>query len=372
MSALRVAVVGAGIVGESVAWRLAVAGADVTVFDPDPSRAAARVAAGMLAPVTEAEYGEDHLLTANLEAAQRWPGFVAELEAESGLDCGHAATGALSVAVDADELAVIDRHGAFLAECGLKAERLSGRDARRMDPALSPSTRGAWWVPDDTQVDPRAVLAALAAANDARGVTVEPRAVTEVAARTVTTAEGTTWSFDTVVVTAGWATGPLLGLAVRPVKGQILRLRDSGRSVIPRRIVRGVEVYVVPRPTGEIVVGATTEDRGDDRSVTAGAVRHLLDEATRIVPGLDEAELVETSAGLRPATADHAPILDTIDGVVVAAGHHRNGVLLSPWTADAVAAAVVGDGWPPSTRAFRSDRPGRHVFAGAAIEGGRP
>lgn len=355
MSPRRVAVVGGGIVGESCAWRLAVSGSDVTVFDPDPARAAARVAAGMLAPVTEAEFGEDDLLAANLEAARLWPEFVAELEAESHRDCGHLVSGALSVAVDADELAVIDRHGAFLIECGLKAERLSGRDARRRDAALSPATRGAWWVPDDTQVDPRAVLAALRAANADRGVAREACAVTAVTADSVTTVAGGQ-GFDAVVVTAGWASSSLVDVPVRPVKGQILRLADTGRSVVPGHIVRGVEVYVVPRRSGEIIVGATSEDRGPDLSVTAGAVRHLLDEAARIVPGLDEAELVETSAGLRPATPDHAPVLDTVDGVFVAAGHHRNGVLLSPWTAAAVAAAVTGAGWPDSTAPFRADR----------------
>lgn len=364
MSGPRVAVVGGGIIGESVAWALARRGAAVTVFDPDPLRGAGRVAAGMLAPVTEAAFGEDDLLAANLAAATAWPAFVAEVEADADRDLGHVACGALTVAADADELAIVDRHGAFLHGLGLEAERLSSRDARRREPALAPSTRGAWWVPGDAQVDPRRVLDALRIANDRHGVAAVRRLVTAVTATTVVTpgapgCEDGRESFDAVVVAAGWASGRLLGLPVRPVKGQILRVRDTGRSVVPRHLIRGVEVYVVPR-ADEIVIGATTEDRGDDTTVTAGAVRHLLEEANRLLPGLDEAELIETAAGLRPGTPDSAPILDTVDGVVVATGHYRNGILQAPWTAAAVADAVLGDGWPAATAPFRATRFARH------------
>lgn len=370
---LRVAVAGAGIIGETVAWRLARRGAAVTVYDPDPTRATARVAAGMLAPVTEAEFGESDLLSANLASVAIWPTFVAELAAESGRECGHAVTGALSVAVDADELALIDRHAEFVIECGLGAQRLSGRDARRREPSLSPSTRGAWFVPGDHHVDPRLVLDALRSANDALGVEIVRGTVTAAAATQiqVRTDSGTTdVAADAVVVAAGWSTGALIDLPVRPVKGQILRLRDTGRSVVPTHVVRGVEVYIVPRSSGEIVVGATSEDRGDDRSVTAGAVRYLLERANRLVPGLDEAELVEASAGLRPGTPDHAPILDTVDGVFVAAGHHRNGVLLAPWTGDAVAAAVLDGAWPADAAPFRADRFGPLAYTSAGSSAG--
>lgn len=356
MTGPRVAVVGAGIVGETVAWTLACRGASVTVFDPDPSRAAARVAAGMLAPVTEAAFGEEGLLTANLAAAAAWPTFVADLEADSGRDCAYAPVGAVTVAADRDDAAVIDRHGHYLLELGLAAERLTSREARRREPALAPSTQGAWWVPGDAQVDPRRVLDALRVANDKHDVATRPSEVVAVTAGTVRLSAGDEESFDTVVVTAGWASGGLVDLPVRPIKGQILRLRHTGTSVVPSHIIRGVDVYVVPRADGEIVVGATTEDRGEDRTVTAGGVRHLLDEARRILPGLDEAELIETAAGLRPSTPDHAPILDTVDGILVATGHHRNGILQAPWTASAVSDAVLGDGWPDAATPFRATR----------------
>lgn len=353
---MNVVVVGAGIIGRSVAWRLAQRGVTVQVVDPDPSRSAARVAAGMLAPVTEAHFGEEDRLEFHLESARRWPGFAAELSAESGLDAGFLGCGTLAVARDSDDMAALARVGAYLEELGLEAERLSAGEVRGREPALAPRVRGALWVPGDHQVDPRRTLAALRAAGERLGVTEHAAAAVTVERDGVALDEGGSLRADAVVVCAGWAIGELLDVPVRPVKGQLLRLQATENAVMPKHVVRGLDVYIVPRPNGEIVVGATSEEVGPDTAVTAGGVRRLLDEAWQLIPGLDEARLTETSAGLRPASPDGAPILDTIAGVHVAAGHHRNGVLLAPATADAVAEAVCGNGWPEEVALFGARR----------------
>lgn len=354
---MKVVIVGAGIIGRAVAWRLVQRGAHVAIVDPDRSRAAARVAAGMLAPVTEAHYGEEALLGLNLESARRWPIFAADLEDEVGVDPGFVACGTLAVARDADDMAELDQLGGYLAELGLAAVRLSGREVRRREPALAASTRGGLWVPGDHQVNPRQALDVLALAAEKRGVEEIPAGAVCVGPDGVELDDGRELSADAVVVCAGWASGGLLGLPVRPVKGQVLRFGPTPRAVMPSHVLRGLDVYLVARPDGEVVVGATTEEVGPDITVTVGAVRRLLDEAWRLVPGFDQAPLVEASAGLRPATPDGAPILDTTAaGVHVATGHHRNGVLMAPVTADAVAEAVCGSGWPTEASPFRLDR----------------
>lgn len=353
---MKVVVVGAGIIGRSIAWRLAQRDIAVRVVDPDPSRSAARVAAGMLAPVTEAHFGEEDRLAFHLDSLQRWPRFAAELTADAGVDAGFVDCGTLAVARDADDLAVLTRLGAYLEELGLGVERLGAGELRRREPALAPRVRGGLWVPGDHQVDPRRVLRALAAAGARHGVQEITAAAAAVGPDVVVLDDGTSLRADAVIVCAGWAIGDLVDVPVRPIKGQALRLAATARAVMPTHVVRGLDVYVVSRPNGEIVVGATSEDVGADTAVTAGGVRRLLHEAWQLIPGIDEARLVESSAGLRPATPDGAPILDSVAGVYVAAGHHRNGVLLAPATAAVVTEAVCGAGWPADTAPFRARR----------------
>ena len=353
---MRVIVVGAGIIGRSVAWLLAQRGAAVTVVDPDPSRAAACVAAGMLAPVTEANFGEDDLLQLNLRSAGRWPRFAEELGCESGADVGYVESGTLLVARDLDDRRELDRLAVYLQSRGRAVEPLDARSLRRREPALGVSTRGGLWVAGDHQVNPRATLEALASAGERRGVAEVAAAAVAVESQRVELADGRVLDADAVVACAGWCTRDLLGVPLRPVKGQVVRLGTTRRAVLPTHVIRGLDVYVVTRPDGEIVVGATSEEVGPDRTVTAGGVRALLGEAWRLLPGLDEAPLLECAAGLRPATPDGAPVLDTVQGVHVATGHHRNGVLLAPVTADAVAAAVCDGAWPEFTETFRLDR----------------
>jgi glycine oxidase len=364
-----VVVVGGGVVGLGVAWRAAQAGLAVTVVDPAPGRGASWAAAGMLAPVTEVHYGEQALLRLNLAAADRWPAFAAELEEAAGAPIGYRRCGTLTVARDADDNAALEDLYRFQLRCGLQVERLRSRDCRRLEPGLAPSVRGGVLAPGDHQVDNRAMADALVAAGERAGVRLLLGRAAELLVdgervTGVTLAGGASLPAGTVVLAAGCWSRDLGGLAaellppVRPVKGQLLHLRGPAADPLCRRNVRGLEVYVVPRADGRVVVGATVEEQGFDARVTAGAVHDLLRAALELLPDVAELELAETVAGLRPGSPDNAPLLGPagVDGLVVATGHYRNGILLAPVTADAVAELLVSGRVPAAIAAFRPDR----------------
>lgn len=362
MTAERIVVVGGGAIGLSAAWRLAQAGREVTVCDPDPASGATHASAGMLAPVTEAHYGEDALLALNLEGARRWADFAAELEAETGSSVGYRPCGSLLVAFDADDARVLDDLATWLDRLGLQAEALGPSGCREREPALAPTVRRGLAVAGDHQADNRLLADALLVALAARGATVDRRSVTVVEAADgavtgVALADGARLPADAVVLAAGaWSAGigglpPDAVPPVRPVKGQILRVQGPAEPPVlrgnVRGLVRGRSLYLVPRASGRIVVGATVEEQGFDTTVTVEGIHHLLHDAAVLVPGLLDLELAEIGAGLRPGTPDNAPVIGTtsVEGLVVATGHHRNGILLTPVTADAVAGLL--DAGPP-------------------------
>ena len=373
-----VIVVGGGVIGTAIAWRAAIAGRTVTLIDPGTDDKASLVAAGMLGPVSESVFGEQDLLALNLHAVDRFPAFNAELEAASGQPTGLRTEGTLAVAYDSGDLAALDRLTEFRHSIGLKAERLDARACRRLEPFLAPSTRGGVLATGDLSVDNRRYLAALQTAAAGAGVRTVVGQVTDVApglvrfrARPGDVAAGETaeMSAARVVVAAGWGTARLEGVpdqirkAIRPVKGQILRLRHPGNlphilSHTVRAIVQGRDIYLVPRADGELVVGATQEER-DDRDITAGAVHDLLRDAMTAVPAISELILAEASAGRRPGTSDNGPILGPVTPagqLIVAAGHFRNGVLLSAVTADAVVALLADDEPHPAWTPFYPGR----------------
>ena len=387
-----VIVVGGGVIGTAIAWRAARTGRTVTLIDPGgyapgTDDKASLVAAGMLGPVSESVFGEQDLLNLNLHAIDRFPGFNQELEAAAGTSTGLRTEGTIAVAYDSGDLAALDRLTDFRHSIGLKAERLDTRQCRKLEPFLAPSTRGGVLTAGDLSVDNRRYLAALRTAAAAAGVKTVIGTVTkvldgQVSVATPRQAEAPemTLTAPHVVIATGHATRLLDGVpeeiraAIRPVKGQILRLRHPGR--IPhilthtvRAIVQGHDLYFVPREDGELVVGATQEER-DDRDVTAGGVHDLLRDASTAVPAVSELIFAEASAGLRPGTSDNGPILGTVgttggDGSrIIAAGHFRNGILLSAVTADAVAAILDGDrphqAWAPfHPGRFQRTSPGR-------------
>jgi glycine oxidase len=350
-------VVGGGAIGLSCAWRLAQTGAAVALVErAAPPAGATKVAAGMLAPVGELTFGEPELLKMTLAAAERYPGFVAELEAATGMTTGYAARGALHIALDRDEAAALRRVHELQRSLELEAEWLPARSCRELEPGLTPSFNGGVHAPGEAAIDPRALSRALLAALESAGA--ELLLGTEVVAAELDGDRLTGVRTDsgralrapaTVLATgawsgqAGWLPEPARPPA-RPVKGQILELRSREGAAPCERIVASERVYLVPRPDGRLIVGATVEEQGFDTTVTAGGVHELLREAYRLLPDVAEMELVEAAAGLRPATPDNLPLVGPapLDGLLWATGHFRNGILLAPLAADALVAQLEG------------------------------
>jgi glycine oxidase len=358
-------VIGGGVIGMSVAWRAAQRGLAVTVADPDPGKGASYAAAGMITPVSEAAYAERELYRLGVAAQQQYAAFTAELTRTTGLPTGYRQSGTLQVAWDSDDLAVLGEYRELQESFGVTVRPLTGRECRAAEPLLGPSVRGGLLAPDDASVDPRLLTSALLMAATGAGARLIRSAAVEVTSTAgradgAVLADGTELHADWVVLAAGWRSGLVAGLPpdavppVRPVKGQILRLRPGPGGPVPggsvpggppglltrtvRGIVQGSSVYLVPRDSGELVVGATQEEMGSDTRVTAGAVWELLRDARAIVPGITELELAEAVAGLRPGTPDNAPVLGPagMPGLVLATGHFRAGVLLAPVTADLI------------------------------------
>ena len=352
-----VVIVGAGVIGLACAWRAAQRGLEVIVLErAAPAAGATGVAAGMLAPVGELTFGEQRLLELTLEAAEGFIAFVAELEELSGEPTGFDRAGALHVALDRDESEELRRRYALQRSLGLDVEWLTPSRCRRLEPSLGTSIAGGVHAPGEGAVDPKALCAALLSALERERVEVRSGAtVTEAIIEGeriegVRTEDGEEIRAAHVVLATGaWAGAsewlpPEARPVVRPVKGQILTLRGPVAEPVCERIVASERVYLVPRDDGRLLVGATVEERGFDASVTAGGVHELLREAYRLLPEVAELELVETSAGLRPGTNDNLPLIGpgALEGLVLATGHYRNGVLLAPLTADRVAELLVG------------------------------
>jgi glycine oxidase len=362
-------VIGAGLIGLACAWRARARGVSVLVVDraQAPGSGASGVAAGMLAPVTEADFGEEAPLRVNLAGRKRWAAFAAELEELSGLPTGYRESGALVVAADRDDAEALHRLLEFQHALGLSTEWLPPSRCRRLEPGLSPRIAGGILAPEDASTDPRATAAALAAVVEDVELGVEVKSIEDDGTRV--TAVRTTAGViecDQVVVAAGaWsaALAPGDGLPVRPVKGQIIELRVRGTMPAPiDRIVRTPRCYLVSRSDGRVVLGATVEEQGYDTAVTAGGVFRLLEAAWEVLPEVGELEFLGARAGLRPGTPDNAPVVGPggLEGLVWATGHWRNGVLLAPLTGEIVAGLLAGEPLPDELAPLAPAR-----FAGA-------
>jgi glycine oxidase len=348
---MRVTVVGAGVIGASIALRAARSGAQVTVVDPEPRSGSSWVAGGMLAPVTEAWPGEESLLELGRAGLDRWPEFAAELR-ELGHDPGLRTEGTLVAAVDSADRTELNTLADFLAALGRPAEALTGRQLRAREPSIGTSVRSGLSVPGDLAVDNRQLLDALLAALTDHGVTLRRTPATAVRPGTVDLADGSRLDADVVVIAAGAWSGalhPALASLIRPVKGEIVRLRARPGSLPPpsrtvRGLVEGRHVYLVPRDEGQLVVGATQYEAGFEPGPRVAGVRDLLADAERLLPGLADYELVECAASFRPGTPDNLPVIRWLEpGVLAATGHGRNGMLLAPITAELVA-DLLADG----------------------------
>lgn len=361
------------MIGLTIAWRARQRGMSVTLLEREETgTGTSRVAAGMLAPVAEAEFGEAgrRLLELGLRSADMWPAFAGELQATAGAELGFMRTGTLLVARDEDEARELERQIAFRDSLGLATNRLRASQAREREPALAPTVRLALEAPEDHSVDPRLVLAALRAACQSAGVHVREHApvariesdATGAHVTGVTLASGDgggaggeLLAAGQVVLAAGAWAGDIAGLPhgavvpVRPVRGQLLRLRDLSGPGLLRRVVRFEGGYVVPRADGRYVLGATVEERGFDVQPQVGGIYELLRDAHDLIPGVSELKIEELCVGLRPGTPDNAPAIGAgaLDGLTWATGHHRNGILLAPLTAELVVRLLHGEAADP-------------------------
>jgi len=379
-------VAGAGAIGLAVAWRAAQRGMDVVLVErAGAGEATSRVAAGMLAPVAEVEFGGAgrRLLELAMRSARLWPRFVEELGRVSGVEIVMRPTGTLLLARDSDEEAELERQLEFRRSLGLDVRRLRPSEARELEPALAPTLRAALEAPGDHSVDPRPVLGALRAACLAEGVQLREHTSFEGvehdgrAVQSAVLAGGERIAAGAVVLATGPWSGVLAGLPegaalpVRPVKGQILRLRDPAGPGLLERVIRYQGGYVVPRGDGRYVLGATVEERGFDLSPTAGATYELLREARELLPGVTELEIEELSVGMRPGTPDNLPAIGraTVDGLWWASGHYRNGILLTPLSAELLVGALCGE---DGGEAMEWCDPARFAVAEPARTAGRP
>jgi glycine oxidase len=366
----KTVVIGAGVMGLSIAWRLAQAGCPVTVYDrAEAGRGASWAAAGMLAAAVETEPGEEKLLALTLESQRLWPRFAREVEAASGISIGYRDEGTIVVALTRDDAAQLRFSYEFQRGLGLDIDWLSGVEARRREPHLQPGISGAVLSRKDHQVENRLLGSALAQAARRAGVVLhEHRRVREVElsggrARGVVTDRGSEPA-DIVVLAAGAWSREIAGIPasylppVRPIKGQMLALSMDPAAPLLRHVIWLPRGYLVPRLDGRLIVGATVEERGFDDRLTAGGLLALIEGAWRAVPAIEELPIAETWVGFRPGSRDDAPMLGPsgIDQFVVATGHHRNGILLTPITAAAISAYVLTGRLPEVVLPFTPDR----------------
>ncbi|HEY0441924.1 MAG TPA: glycine oxidase ThiO [Xanthobacteraceae bacterium] len=367
----RVAVIGGGVIGLGIAWRLAQRGAAVTVFDKGVAGSgASHAAAGMLAACAEAEPGEEALVALGRQSQALWPAFAAELEDASGIAVELRQEGTLLIALTADDQARLTHDLRFQQGLGLPLSWITAAETRRREPHLATRLAGAVFSPEDHQVDNRKLAAALRVAAERAGVLI--RENTEVARLAlsggrvtgVVLADGTQVQADTVVLAAGAWSRQIEGLPpelrppVRPIKGQLIALQMDPAAPLVRHVVWAPNVYMVPRNDGRLLLGATVEEKGFDATLTAGGVLTLLEAAWRAIPAIEELPIAEMWVGHRPGSRDDAPILGPapVDGLVYATGHHRNGILLTPVTADAIARLVLEGADDPALVPFGVQR----------------
>jgi glycine oxidase len=321
----------------------------------------------MLAAGIEAEPTEEKLFDLGRYSQSLWPDFAHELESCSGLSIGYDPTGTLMCAFNRDQTLQLRRGVEFQSRLGGRFEWLPGAAARDLEPALAPTLVAAVFSPGDHQVDNRLLGTALIEAFQRAGGCLRtgvPVSVQRSNGRTAVHDGSELQEFDRVIVAAGAWSGEIDGLAgterppVRPIKGQMLSLQMELAHPLVRHVIWGGTSYLVPRADGRLIVGATTEERGFDHSITAGGVLALLDDAWRTLPAIEELPIGEIWAGTRPGSPDDMPILGpgATGELLFATGHHRNGILLTPATAELMAELVLCDHIPERMLPFMMER----------------
>jgi glycine oxidase len=362
-----VAVVGAGLIGAGIAFELAKRGLRTVVVEKGgrPGRESSFAAGGVLAPNAEAEL-ETPLYGLKRRGLDLFPDWVAAIEKESGIDPEFRRDGLLAVALDESGEKENARREALVRATGQRVERLGAAEVGKREPAIAASARSALFFPDEARVDNERL--SLAAAVAARRFGAEFRYGNPVTglARAGSRVEGVITPFGrisagaTVLAAGAWSAyvdGLPFAIPVKPARGQIVVLRAPSPPIAS--VLSCGEIYAVPRNDGRVLIGATVEDVGFDKSVTAGAVRWLLDGAARFLPSFDSLPVETSWAGLRPEAADHLPLIGAApgaEGLFIATGHFRAGIVLAPLTALAIA-ALVAEG--RTSEDLRSCDPGR-------------
>ena len=372
----KILIIGGGVIGLGIGWQLAKAGATVTLYDrAEAGRAASWAAAGMLAPLAEAHTEEPKLLRLGCQSLALYPQWVRELEADAEMSIGYRVEGTLIVGLEPDDTHQLRHLYAAQQDLGLEVEWLTGREAREIEPALSPRVTAAIRCATDHQVDNRLMVKALQRAYQrCGGILHENTAIESINIKnsvvTGVQAHGSgEQDADVIVLSAGCESAQIQGLPdairppVRPVKGQMLALQmEAGITV--KNVIRTVRArypmsaYLVPRTDGRLIVGATSEEMGFDTRLTVGGVFELLRGAWEAVPGVYELPILETWTGLRPGSRDNAPILGKtpIENLIYATGHYRNGILLTPITAYEIAKLILTGETSTTIAPFRLDR----------------
>ena len=369
MQSYDVAIIGAGVIGSSIAFELAAEESRVVLLDrQEPGMEASWAAAGMLSPGPHSP-GDDPLVPFAVESALLYPGFVERIEQASGMQVEFSGPGALEIffgsSAEDDRARLTNTHEHF----GLKAEAISIESARKLEPWLGSAADAATWVPEEALVEPRSLFDALLEGAKNRGVEVRSNcAVTslEIEGRRGVglIANGERIAARSIVLAAGCFTQQLLGsvngleraIPTKPIRGQMVALRSE--RVTLTRVLRSANGYLVPRQAGHIVCGSTLEDAGFEKRVTSEGVQQILAAAIELVPALEGATMLDTWAGLRPGTPDGLPILGATEfaGLFAATGHYRNGILLAPATAKKMAALILTGESDPAIARFSPER----------------
>jgi glycine oxidase len=366
----EIVVVGAGIVGCSIAYELARRGAAVVVIDDRaPGMGATQASAGILAPFIEAR-DEGPLLDLTARSLKLFDEFISRLRSASRNPVAYERNGTLDVAVDPDSLSALQRTHRHLAQRGVESDLLEAGRLHQCEPHLSSSALGGLLIPGHGFVAASELTRALVAAAQRCGVTFRSsgrvvritrerdRLLCQVAESSAQSLQG-----DTVVIAAGsWAgdiriDGIAHALPVRPIRGQLLHLRWQGQPL--RRILWSERCYIVPWQNGTVLVGATEEDAGFDERTTLAGIQDLIDAACELLPHAWTASLLAAKVGLRPGTPDHIPIIgwsSVVPNLMYATGHFRNGILLAPLTAELVARAILDGDADPMLEVTRPQR----------------
>ncbi len=370
MTQKTIHIIGGGVAGLGLAWRLAQRGVKSVVFDMGAmGRGASWAAAGMLAAVIEAEPGEDALIPFVLKSQSMWPEFAKELNTYTGHDIGYRESGTIFIAAERDDEGLLKQRYDYLKNRNLPVEWLDKNELRKREPFLSPRVTHGFYSAQDHQVDNRALVDALHAACIKAGVELHPNSeIQEIKCvgdrATHLTINNESITVENVVLAAGAWSGSIKGLSqnilppVFPMKGQLLSLQMDVRQPLLKHVMWTPQVYLVPRSDGRLIVGATLEDKGFDASLTAGGMLHLLRETWEALPGIEELPLLESWAGFRPTSRDDAPILGPsgLKNLSFMTGQHRHGILMTPLAASAMCEYICNGALPDVAAPFTINR----------------